>query len=174
MPFPLIPAILAGASAIGSAISNKKGARTSTSTPTIAPEFKTLSDLLRSRAEERLRSSVDLSGLASTGTQNINDAFAGGRLASENNLTARGLGTSPVAAAVGSDSDQARVGSIAQFLNTLPTLQRQFQDQDMAMAGNVLGRFGTGTTGVGAGSALGSGIGSAAEMLAFLKGQGVF
>ena len=63
------------------------------------PEFKTLSDMLRSRAEDRLRGSMDMSGIEATGIQGINDAYGGAEMALENSLTSRGLGTSPVAGA---------------------------------------------------------------------------
>jgi hypothetical protein len=173
MPFPLIPLAIAGISGLAGAISNKKSARTSTSAPTIAPEFKTLSDLLRSRAEQNLRSSMDMSGIQAGGIQNINDTFGGIAQSQNNSLTARGLASSPVAATVDAGREQARGGNIADFLNTIPQMQRQFQTQDMNNASNVL-RFGAGNTSVGPGSALGSGMGSAAEMLAFLKGMGQF
>ena len=180
MPLPLIPLILglAGGSAIGGALEGRKSARTSTSTPTIAPEFKSLSDLLRSRAEERLRGGFDMSGIRAGGVQGINNVFSGLQQSSENNLTARGLATSPVAATVGTTLDTARGGSIIDFLNTLPAMQRQMQNQDMSIAGDVLGSFGTGTTSVGAGSPLGGaftgGASSLARMLGLLAGQGQF
>jgi hypothetical protein len=185
VPIPLLATLgILGGSAVAGALSNTKGARTSTSsstntiTPTFAPEFKTLSDMLRFRAEDRLRNSVDMGGYQASGVANINDAFAGIQQASDNNLTSRGLATSPVAGAVGANLQTARGGSIAEFLNTIPLLQRQLQDQDTASALNVLnigrGTTSTGTgTGVAPGSAAGGAFGSAAEMLAFLAGQGL-
>lgn len=175
MPFPLLgllPALLTGGSAVAGALSNTKGARTSTATPTISPEYKTLADLLRSRAEERLRSNMDMSGYKASGIQGINEAFQGIQQSSANNLTSRGLASSPVAGQVGANIDMARGGNIAEFLNTIPQLQRQFQNQDLGIAQDVL-RQGMGTESVGAGSAAGGAFGSAAEMLAFLSGQGL-
>lgn len=177
MPFPLlIPAITAGIGAIGSALSNKKSARTGTSTmtPTLAPEYKTLSDLLRSRAEDRLRSSVDLSGYTAGGVENINNAFGGIQQSIANNLTARGLASSPVAGAVGANVDIARGGNIAQFLNTIPQLQRQYQLEDMQAALPILnlGR-GTTTVGIEPGSATGSALSTIGGLLGYLHAQGV-
>ena len=168
---PWLTAAAIGGSALGGVLSNTQGARTSTSTPTISPEYKTLADLLRSRAEERLRSNFDIGGIRAGGIQGINSVFSGLQQSSENNLTARGLATSPVAATVGTNLNTARGGSIIDFLNTLPAMQRQFQNQDMTAGQDIL-RSGTGLSSVGAGSALGSGLGSAAEMLALLRGMG--
>lgn len=173
MPFPgLIPLLVKAApvvaAGVGDIFSNTKGARTSA--PVIAPEFKSLSDMLRNRALSGLRSSMDLGGLTAGGINNINQAFGGVQQAVQNNLTSRGLGTSPVAGAVDANLQIARGGNIADFLNTVPQLQRQFQTQDINNASNVL-RFGTGN--VSPGSAVASGIGSAAEMLAYLRGEGL-
>ncbi len=174
MPFPLlVPLAIAAGSAIAGGLSNTKAARTSTAMPTVSPEYKTLGDLLRSRAEERLRSTIDMRGYEANGISNINDAFGGISQTLNNNLTSRGLGTSPVAGAVDANTQMARGGNIAQFLNTIPQLQRQMQSDDMTQAMNIF-QQGLGQTNVGAGSALGSAFGSGAEMLAFLHGKGAF
>jgi len=63
---------------------------------------------------------------------------------------------------------------IANVLNALLMVHRQMHNEDLALAGNVLGEFGTGRTATGAGSALGAGLGSAGEVLAYLNGLGAF
>ena len=167
MAFPLlVPLISAGISGVGSLLSNRESARTSK--PVIAPEFKTLADLLRTRAEERLRSSADMSGFQASGAQNINDVAGGIKQAVENNLTTRGLASSPVAATVGTNLELGRGANIAQFLNSLPLLQRQMQNQDMAAAADAL-RFGTGN--VAPGSAVGAGLDDASGWLGYLWRQ---
>lgn len=168
-----LPAALGGAAAVGGALSNTQGARTTTSTPTFGPEYSTLAGLLRSRAEDRLRTGTDLGGYTANGISGINNAFGGVKQTIDNNLTSRGLGTSPVAGAVDANAELARAGNISQFLNNLPLLQRQLQTEDMNAAGDVL-NMGRGTSTVLPGSAAGSAFGSAAEMLAFLHGQGIF
>ncbi len=167
----------AGTSLAGGILEGTKGARTSTSTttPTLAPEYKTLADLLRSRAEERLRQSTDLSGYTTNGISDINQAYGGAQMASNANLTARGLASSPVAGAVGANYDLARAGNISQFLNTIPQLQRQFQNEDFNAANQVIGLGrGTESTGVAPGSALGGGLSSAGDLLGYLSGLGIF
>lgn len=160
----------AALSIAGSVASNTAGARTSTSMPTLSPEYKTLSDLLRGRAEQRFMQSMDTSGLAANGIQNINEAFSGINQATQNNLTARGLANSPVAATALTNVETARGGNIAQYLNNLPILQRQLEGQDFNNALNLLSRN-TGVTNVGAGSALGAGLDDLSSWLGYLTRQ---
>lgn len=173
MPFPLlIPLITAAASGIAGSLSNRKSARTSTATPTTAPEDVGIANLLRDRLTTRLNTPFNLTGYETQGIQGINDAYSGITQSINNNLTARGLGSSPVAGTAMTNLNLARGGEQARFLNTLPQIQRGFEDQDINNIQAFLNaRRGTQT--VGAGSALGSGLGSAAEMMAFLAGQGL-
>jgi hypothetical protein len=152
-----------------------KSARTTTTMPTLSPEYKTLADLLRSRVESRLSSmGPDLSGYQTSGIGDINTTFGGIQRSIANNLTARGLGTSPVAGAVGANLDIARGQKIADFMNQIPLLQRQFQNEDMANALQVL-NLGRGATSVGPGSgfasALSAGGATFADILGILNGM---
>lgn len=168
---PLLAPIVG--SAVGGALSNTKGARTSTMTPTLPGEFQSFQDLLRSRIQDRLSGSMDMSGLEATGIQNINDAYRGVGMGLQNSLTARGLATSPVAAAGETNLAMGRAGDIGQWLNQIPQLQREYQNQDFGQANALLNSV-RGQSSVAPGSAVGSGLGSAAEMMAFLAGQGLF
>jgi len=169
----LIPLISGATSVLGDIISNLPGARTQTSQPFLTPEYKTLGDLMRTRAEQRLRSNFDLSGLAANQIAGVNQAFAGANQAVQNNLTARGLATSPVAATVDTNLQLGRAGNIANVLNQLPFIQRQMEAQDLQQAQQIASTFGRGTSQVGAGSAFGAGLNSAAEQLMLLRGMGV-
>jgi hypothetical protein len=169
----LLPALLGGTAAVGGALSGREGARTTTSTPTLPPEFQSFQDLLRSRIEDRMRSSFDTRGLEATGIQNINDAYRGVGAGLDNSLTARGLATSPVAAAGETDLAMSRAGDIGQWLNQLPQIQRDYQNQDFGQAGALLNSV-RGSKTVAPGSAAGGALGSVSEMLAFLAGQGLF
>ncbi len=173
-----------GLGALGGALSNTEAARTSTSTPTITPGYQSLADLLKARAMARLNMGTDMGGFKAAGVNNINGAFDNVGVGQNANLEARGLANSPVAGAVVGKANTARAGDIATFLNSIPLLQRQLQDQDIATATNQVGQFGRGTTTVGAGSPLGGAITSgtqlaaynpmsAAEQLAYLRGKGV-
>ncbi len=167
------PLVSIGLSAAGGALANSEGARTGTQAPTIAPGYQSLADLLKARAMARLNMGTDMGGYRASGVNNINSAFDNAALGTNAGLEARGLATSPVAAAVAGKANTARAGDIATFLNGIPLLQRQLQDQDMANATNQVGRFGVGQQTVAPGSAVAGGFGSAAEMLAYLNGKGV-
>lgn len=160
------------AGAIGGVLENREAARRSTTTPTLSPEYKTLNDLLRARAEQRLKDTIDMSGYEANGLANINDAYSGADAAIENSLTARGLSRSPVAGNAVTQSNLRRGGDAAQFLNTIPQLQRQYQNEDMGFASGLL-NANRGQQSVAPGSVAGGAFSSAAEMLAYLQGKGV-
>lgn len=181
-----LPAALTGASAVGGALLNTKGARTSTSQSTVGytepAEYKSMGDLLRARYTQKLNSTTPLEGYEANGLSNINDVFRGLKLASDNNLTSRGLGTSPVAATADTNLEGARGSQMAQFLNSLPLLQKQLGDQDLQSAADFYARrpltTTTNSTGVAPGSAVGgavtSGVTTMAKLLGILHGQGSF
>lgn len=162
-------------------MSNKKSARTgeqtNTTMPVEPPGYATLGDLLRSRAEQRLRSQFDTSGIEAGGIQDINSTFDPISMSVNNSLTSRGLAGSPVAGSADATLGAARGSQIAQFLNTLPQLRRQYENQDFAAASSLYNARPMGSTQHGTvinpGSAAGGAFGSAAEMLAFLAGQGM-
>jgi hypothetical protein len=173
MPFPLlIPLITAGVSALGGALSNKKSARTTTtSTADTTPEYKTLGDMLRNRIESRLRSSVDLGGYEAGGIGAINDAFGGAETALNADLTSRGLGTSPIAGTASGNLQAERGTNIAQFLNTLPQVRRQMENEDISAANQFYQARPRTTTTVGPGSAAGGALDNIASFLGYLYRQ---
>lgn len=162
---------------IGSGVAGalSSGPQTTTVTPNENPAYATLGDMLRQRAKQRLAGSFDLGGYTASGIGNINEAFTGFGDTLNNELTSRGLASSPVAASAMSNADIARRGNIAQFLNTLPQVQRQIESQNFNDAAGFYNAAPQGQTQVTEqpGGALAGGIGSAAEMLAFLAGQGL-
>ncbi len=167
------PFIAAGLSAAGGAMANSEGARTGTAAPTIAPGYQSLADLLKARAMARLNMGTDMGGFKAAGVNNINGAFSNAAVGTNAGLEARGLATSPVAAAVAGHANTARAASIAEFLNSVPLIQRQLQNEDMANATSQVRNFGVGQRTVAPGSAVAGGLDSAAKMLAFLRGSGV-
>ncbi len=167
------PLVSIGLSAAGGALSNTQGARTGTAAPTIAPGYQSLADLLKARAMARLNMGTDMGGFKAAGVNNINGAFSNAAMGTNAGLEARGLATSPVAAAVAGHANTARAASIAEFLNTVPLIQRQLQNEDMANATSQVRNFGVGQQTVAPGSPVAGGFTSAAEMLAYLNGKGV-
>lgn len=164
---------LGGAAAIGGALENRQGARTSTTSTTENPTYAGLGDLLRQRITDRLNSTYDMGGYAANGIQGINDAFGGAQTGLDASLTSRGLGTSPVAGAGEATLQAARGSNIAQFLNSLPQLRRDMQAQDLGLASNFYAQRPQTTTTVAPGSVAGGAFGSAAEMIAYMSGKGL-
>lgn len=165
---------LLGASLLGGIFGNRKKTQTSTTTPTMAPEYGPLQSVLINNAMSRLSSPSSLpAGYETGGTKAINDTFDVGQQSLENTLSARGLSRSPVAATPLSRLQGSRLSSIAQFRNNIPVLNRQMQNEDMGFASNLLsmGR-GTTSTGTTPSNMVGGGISDVASMLGFLYGGG--
>jgi hypothetical protein len=166
------PLIMGGLSALGGIFGNKK--QTQTSMPKVNPAYTPIQQALISSIMERLRSPSSLpSGYEAGQIRDINNTYglAGQNLS--NRLTARGLGSSPVAATGLTNMGIARAGQISTMQGTLPLLERQMQNEDLSMAGNVL-RTGMGQETTTPSNMVGGAFTSAANMLAFLYGQGSF
>lgn len=190
------------AGAIGSYFSNKAGkkqkqtstqtttsANTATSAPTVTPEYSPLQKMLIDRATASLQRPAALPrGYEEQGIRGINRTYDLAEQSLGNNLTARGLGGSPIAGAAEGRLSGGRASDIVQFQGTLPLLERQMQQEDLASAMNMLnfgiGRSTTGSnTGSGTtagnmqyneGSPFGAGISTLAQLLGFFYGQGAF
>jgi hypothetical protein len=177
MPFPLlIPLALTAASAIGGALANRKKQQTTTQTPTIAPEYGPLQQLLIQRATDKLRNPTALpAGYETGGIKTINDTFDTGQQSLENTLSARGLSRSPIGGTPLARMQGNRLSSISNFRTNLPLVQRQMQQEDQAGALDLLGMGrGATVTGQQPGDMLGGGVSGLAQMLGFLYGQGAF
>lgn len=193
MPAWLLPAVMAGGSALGSWLSNRKSnkAKTTTTsttsgstTPTLAPEYKGIQSALVPMIQNKLANPYKLpAGFEQAGIRDINKTYDLAGQSLSNNMTARGLGRSAIAGAGENALADGRASEIVQYQGTLPLIQRGFQSEDIgqAMALMNMGR-GSSTTGTGTstsdsatgeGSALGSGISSLVRMLGYLRGQGM-
>ena len=168
----LIPSLIgAGASVAGGLLANKGKSAT---TPTMDPAYSPLQQQLLQMVRQRLQTSPDLGGYTAAGQGNINRSFDAVKQAQSNDLTARGLGTSPVAGNVDALRENARAGQSAQFLNTIPLLRRQMQAEDLGLGQNLLG-LGRGTsTTTSTGGGLGGGAESLAQYMGYLMGKGAF
>ncbi len=160
-------ALVAGAGAIPDHTS-------SASTPTMDPTYQPMRDQLLDLITKRLNSSTDLAGYSAGGQEGINHTFDLIKQSQGNDLTARGLSTSPVAGAVDATRENARGGQMATFLNSIPLLQRELQGQDIGMGADML-NFGRGTTTTGSsGGGLGGVAGNLAAYIGYLQGKGSF
>jgi hypothetical protein len=175
----LIPLALSGLSALGGLFHHKdKSQQTSTSTPTLSPQFQPLQALLLQQAMKRLQGGGLPQGYENQGVAGINKTFGLADMALQNRLTARGLGRSNIAGSALGRLETGRAGAIGQFENSLPLLQRDLQNEDLQFGQGLLGMGrGTATTGTGtntSGGGIGGGFEDFASMLGYLMGQGAF
>jgi hypothetical protein len=174
---PFLPAIIGGVSSIaGGALANRSK-QTSTTTPTVNQAYGPLQTQVLDMITKRLSSGpADMAGYTASGIGDINHTFDLIKGSQANDLTARGLGASPVAGAVDARTQVARGGQIARFQNTLPLLQRDLQTQDLGMAGNILnlGRGGTSTGTASSGGGAAGSFENLAAYIGYLAGKGVF
>lgn len=169
MPWPLIAAGVA--SYIGGTLKNRTQ---QTTTPLYGAEYSPLLQTMRQLALSRLKQPTDLSPYRASGMENINRAFGNARMASSNDLTARGLSTSPVAGAVDANNQNMRAGSLAGFENSIPLLARQLQAEDIGLAGDVA-NYGRGSTTVGeSGGGAAGGATQLAQLLGYASARGMF
>lgn len=178
---PLAPVVIAsiigaGGAVAGGALSSHSKQTTAT-TPTIDPKYSGLQDLVLQSVQKRLAAPSTLpAGFEASGIKNINQTYDAIGQSLDNSLSARGLSGSPVAGAGDTKLQIARGGKIADFSSQLPMFERELQNNDLGLAGNILagGRgsttTGTGTTGGGAAG----GFTNLAQMLGYLTGKGVF
>lgn len=185
---------MGGAGFLSNYLSNKKANKnkttssntsTSSSTPTMAPEYQGIQQQLIPMIQNRLANPYKLPpGFEQAGIRNINKTYdlAGQGLA--NNMTARGLGRSAIAGAGENALASGRASEIVQYQGTLPLIQRQFQQEDIGQAMNLMNmgrgvsntgtQTGTSESQVGGGSPLGAGLSGLAQALAFMRGRGMF
>lgn len=197
MPF-FIPALIAGASALGGLLGNRKSIQTQQSSSDQSgsfdnfslPQFGQASDLNieMSRLLPKLyQESSDLSGYIGTGLRNINSAGNTRLKAINNALASRGLSWSPVGAALEQEEETKRIGDQVNFLSQAPLLKRSMQREDLDNLFNYInlnrGLHNTGTftqRGTNSGSVTNPGnmaggfFGGLGQSLAGLYGQGAF
>lgn len=164
-------AIGLGLSALGGLLGNKQK---STTTPTLDKAYGPLQGMILNLVQRRLQTDPDLSGYQAQGMSTINRNYDLVKQAQANNLTARGLGTSPVAGAVDASRENARVGEISSFANSIPILRRQQQAQDLGLAGDVLSLGRGSSTEASGGGGFAGGATNLAQMIGYLMGTGAF
>ena len=191
LPF-LAPLLLGGGSFLGGLFGNRNkqsssssSSSTNTTMPSWDPAFTGLRDLIMPITMKRLTDPQSFSKqLGERGIADINRTYDLAEQGLGNRLTARGLGSSPVAGAGEGNLAGGRAGDIVGLLRDLPLIDRQIQDQDLNMAQNFLG-MGRGMTSTGTatntgtatgsqGGGFGGGLQSMMSMLAYLYGSGAF
>lgn len=171
----LVPA---AASLFGGILGNKKQTQTSTSTttPTLDPAYGPIQSMLLQQIQQRMTNPSKLpSGYEAGQISSINNTYNQVGQSLDNRLTARGLGTSPVAGAGAATLEAGRGGDIVRMQQGLPLIERQMQNDDLAQAMQMLG-YGRGTTVTSTATTPSNMLGGAAtslsSMLAYLYGKG--
>lgn len=142
-----------------SSTSQQSGSTSGTSMPMFDPRFAPLLNSLLGRTQAQLNRGTSLpAGFATDLAENVNASFGGARTNLENSLTARGLASSPVAGTALQGLEVSRGGALADALNQIPLLERQFGQEDVNNALRILG-LGQGTTTTGTFSSRGSSTG---------------
>lgn len=177
MPAWLIPAALAGASALGGWLKNKT-TQTQTTTPTLDPALGGLQGQLLAILRQRMAGSggQNLAGLTNRRIAGVNQAYRGASTALQNKLRAAGLATSGVAGGAEAGLEEARAGDIGGLIAEEPLLQQQQQDATFQQALSLLGqgRGSSSTGGVqGGGGGLGGALTDVGGILGFLYGNGM-
>ena len=168
MPLPfLLPLLGAGLSGLGGLFGNKPQTQKQTTDQTTESSqsrqggFDTYNDPILSamqqnfqndlfrRYAQQLQEGTDLSGYQNEGLSNINRGADIQRMILQQSLARRGLSGSPTGIYANNLIDSNRVGSGVSFLNQIPLLRRQLQDQALTGASNFLRStpYGTRTTG---------------------------
>ena len=152
---------------------------TNTAMPTYDPRFQPLLQTLLNRTGSQFnRGSYLPQGFQTNAIEQINNANKGAETNLNASLAARGLGTSPVAAAALGGLQQQRQAQIGDLGTQLPLLERQMQQEDLQNLMATLG-LGRGQTSTMTGSMTGDMTGQQpsggiASLLGMLYGGGFF
>lgn len=177
------PYIATGLSGLFGMLNNRNkqtSARTASTTPTMDPAYGPLQAMLIQHATQRLANPTSLpANYESNGVNTINRSYDLATQGLNNNLTSRGLSTSPGAGSVLERLTASRAGAVGQFRAGVPLAARELEDRDMASVAQLL-NFGRGTTATSTGTDATEGGGGLAgagnnmlSMIGFLMGQGL-
>lgn len=162
--------------------STQNSTTNASTTPTFDPRFAPLLNMLLGRSQSQLSTGSALPrGFDTNAVESINSAFSGAGSNLQNSLTARGLGSSPVAAPALAGLEQARAAEIGDLGVKLPMLEREAQNQQFAQLMSLIGMGrGSNTTSNTQGTSTGTGttqgpntaFSDIGGLLGYLYGQG--
>jgi hypothetical protein len=110
--------------------------QTQTTSQQLDPETQAFLNKLMSHFSDIASTGVDMSGFTGSGLSDINRSFNGAQTNLDTNLAARGLSTSPVAAAASAGLQAQRATQQSTFLNSIPLLKNQLQLANLTPAAN--------------------------------------
>lgn len=183
MPIPIaIPIAMGAASLISGILRNRSRSQTSTSrtSPTFAPEFGGMRDMLLRRMTSRIGQRSQLA--QSVGNQqiaNTNQVFGNLRTNLANRMAVAGQTGGPQDQAGQTGLDIARGGAITSQLNQLPLIEEQMDRDNIAQGMELLGMGRgsetntTGTVGGSTAAGIGEGIGDFSTFLGQMYGSGM-
>jgi hypothetical protein len=124
----------------------QSGSFTGSTTPTLSPLQEKLSQMFSSGAMNLYNQGNDMTQIRNQGLQDIGQTSDVTNKAVGNMLAQRGLSFSPAAATTQTQNLINQGNTQSQFLQSLPLLQRQFQQQNIAGLTSAFGALPTGTT----------------------------
>lgn len=123
-----------------------------TSSPNLTPLQKALIQQFTSGASQLYNQSTNLQPYAASGLEQINSGSNAASQAMSANLAAHGQSFSPAAATAQNQNILSRTGQQAQFMNQIPLLQRQLQEQSLGQLQGAFSAIPTGVTQTGTSS----------------------
>lgn len=126
--------------------SNSNSNGTSTTNPVLSAQAQNFLNQLQGQYTNLLNNPNNLSGYQATQANSINGNAQLASQASNQMLAARGLSTSPVAAAVSNTNNQNRVGQLNSLSQSIPLLQEQMQQQNDAAGTSFFNSIPRGST----------------------------
>lgn len=160
-----VPLAISGISALANGLLNKpKTQKTTTKQGSIgdssfdnwsSPLYDSYGEEMRQKLIGSYNASLDedpnLQGYQAQGQSNINQLAGVRSTALRNSLASRGLSYSAIAPIAQQQNDNATIGEHANFLNSIPLLQRQLRDQRLAAAGGFFKGLPVGSHNIGGG-----------------------
>jgi Chaperone of endosialidase len=128
--------LTSNASALSSILNNVNLQQGQTTSTQLDPATQAFLTQLMSGYTGLANTGTDMSGYTGSGLSSINQTFNGAQTNADQSLAARGLSTSPVAAAATANIQAARAGQQSQFLNSIPLIQNQLRQANLGSAAN--------------------------------------
>lgn len=141
----------------GSTEQNQQGQTSGTVNPNLSPLQQQLSSLFGQQATNLASSSTNLAPYTAGGLQQIQGQGGANNQILQNLMASRGLSYSPAGTAAQAQNTLNTGNQANTFLQSIPLLQRQLQQQSLSGLISSFGALPTGTSSTGASSAFGSG-----------------
>jgi hypothetical protein len=115
----------------GTITNNQQGSFNQSTNPNLSPLQQSLISSFTKNASDLYNQSTNLQPYESSGLEAINQGSEAARRAMASNIASRGLSFSPAGATGQNQNTLSRIGQQTQFVNSLPLLQRQLQQQSL-------------------------------------------